>query len=864
MLRLKNAARAAALLLLAAGCSGDAGSPLASDAGPTATISDAAHAGAVPGFYFLPPMVPSPSYSGTFDAALEPRVEVCELSGTSCGALVAQFTFGTGPNNVRVDAASQQYAVNWNTSLSNLDPAKHYRISVFVGTLRLGYADVDVVSSGKELKNVDTQEYIPLVDDRTLPIKFRIETGIAGLVVVSPAVDTVEVGETTQFTATITDLHGNPLPGPAVTWTSSNPAIATIDGNGLATGVAPGTVTITASIGYLSGDAQLTVEQNNTPPVANPDTFDAIGNVTVPVPAPGVLANDTDGENDALQAVAGTFPTTAGGTVTINADGSFSYLSAPGFTGTDTFDYTVTDGAAADTGTVTMTVATRVWYVSNAAAAPGDGRDASPFATLKQAETASAAGETIFLLYGDGTTVGYDEGIVLKAGQVLTGQGIAADVEMTLNGETIVLLAAGNSPTVARTTSGATIALATNNTVQGLNVTSVDGAGIAGSGFGTFTAGSIGFVSANGGAAVDLENGTVTATFGSLSSNGSTGAGVRLANVGGSVQATGDGSTAGSGGTIDNAAGDGVTISGTVAVTLRLMQIEDVAGDGVDVSGAASVTLDRTAVLRTGGHGVLAVPSGGAGLTVNVENSTFTNIQGSSLHFLPVALSSGTSSVRFVGNTVTTTVAGKGGRVFVGATASTTTDVTITDNAFTGVSGAGVVNVDAGDAATVRGTIARNQISNAQAVGIVVSVDDGGLARLVVDANQITSVGSDGIQAANFGGAGTSQLDLVVTDNVINGHNTNPAAAFLAGIVVFGFEDNICLALTGNSVSGTPAGYEGVYLENGGGTFQYEEVPNTAATGTVTPAFVLSQNTVGSASVNGAVTLSDGVACPRP
>src|ERR1043165_770583 len=33
-------------------------------------ISDAAHGGAVPHFYFLPPMVATPSYAGTFDATL--------------------------------------------------------------------------------------------------------------------------------------------------------------------------------------------------------------------------------------------------------------------------------------------------------------------------------------------------------------------------------------------------------------------------------------------------------------------------------------------------------------------------------------------------------------------------------------------------------------------------------------------------------------------------------------------------------------------------------------------------------------------------------------------------------------------------
>ena len=61
MFRFKSAA-AAALILGIGACTGDAGSPLGPEGvEPVATISDAAHAGAVPGFYFLPPMVPSPS-----------------------------------------------------------------------------------------------------------------------------------------------------------------------------------------------------------------------------------------------------------------------------------------------------------------------------------------------------------------------------------------------------------------------------------------------------------------------------------------------------------------------------------------------------------------------------------------------------------------------------------------------------------------------------------------------------------------------------------------------------------------------------------------------------------------------------------
>src|SRR5262249_39940496 len=44
-------------------------------------------------------------------------------------------------------------------------------------TTRVAFADVDVVSSGSQLKNVNTNEFIPLLDGRTLPIKVRIEQG---------------------------------------------------------------------------------------------------------------------------------------------------------------------------------------------------------------------------------------------------------------------------------------------------------------------------------------------------------------------------------------------------------------------------------------------------------------------------------------------------------------------------------------------------------------------------------------------------------------------------------------------------------------------------------------------------------------
>lgn len=79
-----------------------------------------------------------------------------------------------------------------------------------------------------------------------------------------------------------------------------------------------------------------------------------------------------------------------------NASGTFSYLPNPGYSGADSFSYTLTDaGGLADTATVTINVnAARVRYVINDAPAAGLGRSADPFDTLAEAELASAANET--------------------------------------------------------------------------------------------------------------------------------------------------------------------------------------------------------------------------------------------------------------------------------------------------------------------------------------------------------------------------------------------------------------------------------------------------------------------------------------
>jgi N-acetylneuraminic acid mutarotase len=100
----------------------------------------------------------------------------------------------------------------------------------------------------------------------------------------------------------------------------------------------------------------ITVNENpNSAPTAVDDNYSMQQDGTLTVNAPGLLGNDSDPDGDPLTAALQTGP--ANGSVTVNADGSFTYTPDSGFTGTDTFTYVASDGlGGSDTATVTITV----------------------------------------------------------------------------------------------------------------------------------------------------------------------------------------------------------------------------------------------------------------------------------------------------------------------------------------------------------------------------------------------------------------------------------------------------------------------------------------------------------------------------
>ena len=76
--------------------------------------------------------------------------------------------------------------------------------------------------------------------------------GIVTNIVISPGTVTVHAGGMQQFTATMKDSNGSTVTGASLTWTSSNASVAKVSNAGLATAVAAGSATITASISYNS------------------------------------------------------------------------------------------------------------------------------------------------------------------------------------------------------------------------------------------------------------------------------------------------------------------------------------------------------------------------------------------------------------------------------------------------------------------------------------------------------------------------------------------------------------------------------------------------------------------------------------
>ena len=155
---------------------------------------------------------------------------------------------------------------------------------------------------------------------------------------------------------------------------------------------------LTVEVQDLSGlthSAQLTVlvDNVNTPPTAHDDFYSLVQfDPLVTTSIDGVLVNDNDPDSATLTLTLISGP--ANGTLTLNADGSFTYSSNDLFSGVDSFTYQISDGLETSSiATVTLTVGM---------VAPGGGSGSNNDNTDNGSSTGGGTGTTD----GSGSTGG--------------------------------------------------------------------------------------------------------------------------------------------------------------------------------------------------------------------------------------------------------------------------------------------------------------------------------------------------------------------------------------------------------------------------------------------------------------------------
>ncbi|TVP55222.1 MAG: hypothetical protein EA351_11325, partial [Gemmatimonadales bacterium] len=221
----------ATFLLLAAGCT-DASSP--TDAPPLfplelaeSKILDGSVEGGNPHFYWLPPAASQPNASGTPNMALLPvvMVRVCKgeelcrspvLDSNGSNTAVAEFTDESGTGSALVTTGDEHYQVDWKTSETNSGESlagQTVRVWVLLGKVpvqeqvAVGYLDLTFASDGSQARG---RAGDVLREGRSLPLRFRMETGVAfgGTCLDGSNLDCVEFAASEEGFAECTEVSG--------------------------------------------------------------------------------------------------------------------------------------------------------------------------------------------------------------------------------------------------------------------------------------------------------------------------------------------------------------------------------------------------------------------------------------------------------------------------------------------------------------------------------------------------------------------------------------------------------------------------------------------------------------------------------
>lgn len=199
------------------------------------------------------------------------------VTGLTEGNVTITATVGgeSGTTNLKVLRPVTSVAVSAAGDAKSLNVAGTLQLTEAVigwGNIPVTGRDVAWTSSDDAIATVDAAGIVTGVaaGDVTITATVGGVAGTISLKIIMPVksvevsaaddAETVEVGATLQLSETVLGLDDKELTGREVTWTSSNEAFATVDEDGVVTGVAAGAVTITATVEGKVGTIALTVE----------------------------------------------------------------------------------------------------------------------------------------------------------------------------------------------------------------------------------------------------------------------------------------------------------------------------------------------------------------------------------------------------------------------------------------------------------------------------------------------------------------------------------------------------------------------------------------------------------------------------
>ncbi|HKY42135.1 MAG TPA: Ig-like domain-containing protein, partial [Pyrinomonadaceae bacterium] len=381
-------------------------------------------------------------------------------------------------------------------------------------------------------------------------------------------------------------------------------------------------------------------------PEATDDARNATGNIRIQTAGRSNFSVLTNDIGPGITVTAFDAASLRGGQVTVDGAGTFTYNPPAGYDGLDSFNYTITNNAGSDVGTVVITITGMIWFVNTAASScttinGSCGRLTNPFSTLGAFETANGnaaplvngdvtspeAGDHLFIHSGN-----YTGPLTLEANQRVIGQGATTGTTAALTGITpatdsdALPATGGAKPSIG----GGGFNVVSNNHLHGLAFDDTTSTAInSNANVGTLVIGDVTILNdASNSAGIVLDDGgTSVTTVGTNSINTRSGVALSLTNAttigaagltftnisagnndgnadplnGIVLNNTGaNGGLTVSAGTIRNTTASGVMLTSTRAINFSNFTVQNSADDGITGLNVTNFTLTNSTITNNG------------------------------------------------------------------------------------------------------------------------------------------------------------------------------------------------------------------------------------------------------------------------